>query len=231
MLLTLMAILAVGAWMVWQNPPPALAEMLPFMQPSASADSAGEATSSRVEGVDPNADVPPAAVVESTPTPEATSAPLLPTATPPADVVKATGQPIAATDLEIVPAAAETSTLDFKGLLMQQGRADLAALPVNARVDGTRLVLEGTVEWAEQRAALEFVGRQAPGITDVSIVNVKVKPPATYVVQEGDSLWGISVRIYGDPDQVEELFAANQDVLPTANALSVGMELKVPPVE
>ena len=52
-----------------------------------------------------------------------------------------------------------------------------------------------------------------------------------YFVQEGDSLWAISVRIYGDAGQVEELFAANRDTMTSAGDLSVGMVLNVPPVE
>ena len=98
-------------------------------------------------------------------------------------------------------------------------------------MDGKRLVREGTVEFAEQRAALEFEANQAPGVEDVSVVNVKLRPPQTYIVQEGDSLWAISVRIYGDAAQVEELYAANRDQMTSAGDLRVGMVLAVPVVE
>jgi len=88
-----------------------------------------------------------------------------------------------------------------------------------------------TVEYAEQRAALEFEAKQVPGVENVSVVNVKLRPPQTYTVQDGDSLWAISVRIYGDADQVEELYAANRDQMTSAGDLRVGMVLNVPPVE
>jgi nucleoid-associated protein YgaU len=99
------------------------------------------------------------------------------------------------------------------------------------RVEDKTLILEGTVEYAEQRAALEFEAKQVPGIAGVSLVNVKLRPPQTYTVQEGDSLWAISVRIYGNPDQVEELYAANRDQMTSAGDLRVGMVLAVPVVE
>ncbi|MBK8049937.1 MAG: LysM peptidoglycan-binding domain-containing protein [Anaerolineales bacterium] len=240
MWLVLLGALLVGSWVVWQNPPADMAALLPFLQPALAAESEsvpmttrmGEDTASaKVEGP-ADAPVDPQVVIEPTPSAEPTREPIFPSLTPPANVAALTEEPqITTIDLQSVAIAAEASPFDFKALLRELGRDDLAALPVTARVEGGRLVLEGTVEWAEQRDALEFAGRQGPGIDGVTIANVRVKPPATYVVQEGDSLWGISVRIYGNPDQVEELFAANTDILPSANALSVGMELKVPPIE
>ena len=81
------------------------------------------------------------------------------------------------------------------------------------------------------RTELEELVLRLPGIDAASVVNVLVRPPATYTVQEGDSLWTISLELYGTPDRIEDLFAANRDILPSANALSVGMVLTVPPVE
>jgi nucleoid-associated protein YgaU len=99
------------------------------------------------------------------------------------------------------------------------------------RVEDQTLIFEGLVEYAEQRAALEFEAKQVPGVQDVSVVNVKLRPPQTYTVQEGDSLWAISVRIFGNADQVEELYAANRDQMTSAGDLRVGMVLAVPPLE
>ena len=48
---------------------------------------------------------------------------------------------------------------------------------------------------------------------------------------EGDSLCSVSVRIYGNADQVEELYAANRSQMTSAGDLRVGMVLAVPPVE
>ena len=98
-------------------------------------------------------------------------------------------------------------------------------------MEGGTLVIEGSVASEAARAELEELVLRLPGVDAVSVVNVLVRPPATYTVQEGDSLWTISLELYGTPDRIEDLFAANRDILPSANALSVGMVLQVPPVE
>jgi nucleoid-associated protein YgaU len=140
-------------------------------------------------------------------------------------------QALASTSPNLVVAITDLEERDWKQWLEQKNRADLAALPVTMRVEDKTLILEGTVPFAEQRAALEFEAKQVPGVGDVSVVNVRVRPPATYTVVEGDSLWAISVRIYGNADQVEELYAANRDQMTSAGDLRVGMLLNVPPVE
>jgi nucleoid-associated protein YgaU len=83
----------------------------------------------------------------------------------------------------------------------------------------------------EARDDLAALLARLPRIEEVSVVNVLVRPPATYTVVEGDSLWGISMKLYGNPDRVQALFEANQETLPSADALRVGMVLQVPPLE
>jgi nucleoid-associated protein YgaU len=129
---------------------------------------------------------------------------------------------------DLAARAAAPSDFEWTAYLQQMGAPDLAALPVTARADGKWLILEGTVETAEQRARIGFIAGQAPGFEEVSIVNVLVKLPAEYEVQANDTLWDISVRLYGDASRIDALFAANQDVLPSRDALQVGMKLKVP---
>ena len=36
------------------------------------------------------------------------------------------------------------------------------------------------------------------------------------------------MKLYGTPDRIQDIFAANQAVLPAANALQIGMELQIP---
>jgi nucleoid-associated protein YgaU len=139
--------------------------------------------------------------------------------------------PVASTSDNLAALASNLSVLDWKKWLEQKNRPDLAGLPVTIRVQDKALILEGTVEFAEERAALEFEAKQVPGVESVSVVNVRVRPPETYTVREGDSLWAISVRIYGNADQVEELYAANRNQMTSASDLRVGMELAVPPAE
>lgn len=52
----------------------------------------------------------------------------------------------------------------------------------------------------------------------------------TYVVQQGDSLYAISRKFYGDSAHIDLIFNANRDVLPGKNSLKIGQTLRIPPV-
>jgi len=49
-----------------------------------------------------------------------------------------------------------------------------------------------------------------------------------YVVQSGDSLWTIAVKLFGDGTRSEAIFQANKDRLRTKNDLKVGQKLRLP---
>ncbi len=49
-----------------------------------------------------------------------------------------------------------------------------------------------------------------------------------YTVVEGDNLWNIAHKYYGKGGECKRIQAANQDVLGESNALSVGMQLRLP---
>jgi len=84
-------------------------------------------------------------------------------------------------------------------------------------------------------APLEDV-RQLPRATDpvpVPPQQVPSPPPVqakTYIVQQGDSLYAISRKLYGDSSHIDRIFQANRDSLPSKNSLKVGQTLRIPPV-
>ncbi|TVR51283.1 MAG: LysM peptidoglycan-binding domain-containing protein [Puniceicoccaceae bacterium] len=49
-----------------------------------------------------------------------------------------------------------------------------------------------------------------------------------YVVQPGDTLYRISVHVYGNGNRWQEIFEANRDVIRDPQALRVGAELRIP---
>ena len=50
----------------------------------------------------------------------------------------------------------------------------------------------------------------------------------TYVVQRGDTLYGIARRLYGDGKLWEVIFNANRDRVSSPTQLKVGTELRIP---
>lgn len=235
--LVVLAALVGAGWFIWQQQPGTLAEWLPASgvassnaQPeAANAENPAAATIEPVRSTLPAEPSPTALPAQST-APSSLTFPT-PTIAPNLAESDAVSPAIAANNPLIAISAVDPGKLDWKAYLLAKGRADLADLPVTVRVEGSKLIFEGTVPLAEQRAAIAFEAKQVPGVTDVSVVNVKLRTPETYTVRDGDTLWDISVRIYGTPDQIEELFAANQDQMASASALAVGMVLKVPKAE
>ncbi len=50
----------------------------------------------------------------------------------------------------------------------------------------------------------------------------------TYIVEPGDSLYGISREVYGTGSRWREIFEANSDILSDENSVRVGMRLEIP---
>jgi LysM repeat protein len=58
-----------------------------------------------------------------------------------------------------------------------------------------------------------------------------VSPRATtYLVQKGDSLYGISRKFYGDSSYIDQIFQANRNSLTSKDSLKLGQELIIPAV-
>ena len=53
--------------------------------------------------------------------------------------------------------------------------------------------------------------------------------PRTYTVKAGDTLQSIAQEIYGDATRANLIFEANRDQIKDADAIQVGMVLKIPP--
>lgn len=221
-LAALAALLLLGGWWLWQTPPAWLDAWLPAAQVAAPA------TEQTVRQL-----APPAST--AAPVDAAASEELAPEETPlvaptPAiapDLVANPSEPLAAASPEAIIVA---PPFDLKTVLIEAQRPDLADT-VNGRMEGGTLVVEGTVQSADAREQLLALLKRLPTVEDVSIVNVLVRPPGTYTVKEGDTLWNISMELYGTPDRIQDLFEANQDILPSADALRVGMILQVPPAQ
>jgi nucleoid-associated protein YgaU len=154
---------------------------------------------------------------------------LLPTPTPliAPDLVQpsTTQEPLAA----VTPLDQSATPFDLSAFLAQTNRPELADLEVSALLEGSTLKLQGIVQLFDQRASLIELAGRAPSVETVDAVDLLVRLPETYTVQEGESLWLISYKLYGE-DRVAELYNANLDTLASPEALRVGQTLKVPPL-
>jgi len=60
---------------------------------------------------------------------------------------------------------------------------------------------------------------------------VAEEPPKMYTVSQGDSLYGISVKVFGTPRHYERIYEANRDRIKDPNTLQVGINLRMPDVK
>ena len=67
----------------------------------------------------------------------------------------------------------------------------------------------------------------SPATDPPSVIMPKQK---TYVVQAGDSISSISVKMYGSPLYIDAILEANRETMPSKNHLRVGQQLAMPKV-
>ena len=68
-----------------------------------------------------------------------------------------------------------------------------------------------------------------PSVPPVPAKPPKPSVPRTHIVQQGDSLYAISRKFYGDSAHIDLIFNANRDVLINKRSLKIGQKLRIPP--
>ena len=82
--------------------------------------------------------------------------------------------------------------------------------------------------------ALQPLSTAAGPTSPPSVHPAPVKPSEpsvarTHVVQQGDSLYAISRKFYGDSAHIDLIYNANRDVLINKRSLKIGQKLRIPP--
>ncbi|MEZ4709751.1 MAG: BON domain-containing protein [Caldilineaceae bacterium] len=152
------------------------------------------------------------------------------------DAVPAVEPPPTSTPEPIVdstPAGAlldqDLKPFDILAYLKEAGRPDLAQLSVDAQIRDGELIIYGVVPWAEHRRDILAVTQNVAGVERVNSVDLRVRVPATYTVQEGDTLWIIAYRLYDDPARWPEIVSYNQALIPNPQSLRLGSTIQAPP--
>jgi hypothetical protein len=148
--------------------------------------------------------------------------------------------------LELSPESKESATVEQ--LIVTAEREILRKLPgepyiehleaLGLREENNRLKRELSDMRVRLGLPLETAGAtQSSGSTPLippAVSPVPVKPsepsvPRTHVVQQGDSLYAISRKFYGDSAHIDLIFNANRDVLINKRSLKIGQKLRIPP--
>jgi nucleoid-associated protein YgaU len=77
----------------------------------------------------------------------------------------------------------------------------------------------------------DCAGEKASAPTPAAATPAKeIGPEKVYTVQQGDSLYGISVKLFGTPRHYERIYQANKDRIKDPNTLQVGINLRMPEI-
>jgi nucleoid-associated protein YgaU len=179
----------------------------------------------------PGGEQPPAVPLEPSVDTELVSDPVEPAAAPPVIVPPAPAAAGAVTPAPAVPAQLPATYTVQPGdsfwAIAQRlyGDGNKHALLAAANATGDRLrpgqVL--TVPRPHPDALPPAAAIDLP-----AAVEVPGPQPDQYVVQPGDSLWSIAVKLYNDGTRSKAIFQANRDRLTSENALKVGQTLRLP---
>lgn len=94
----------------------------------------------------------------------------------------------------------------------------ITGYPVNVDVYCNEFVPKGAGAFGDIYYEISFIEAR-----DITIITTKVKAsdipkrqaytPKTYTVVEGDDLWSIALRFYGDSNKWEDIFQANREII------------------
>lgn len=233
--LPVLAMIAVLAW--WQAPllnewvqlviPPAVETIQPAVEAADDSSPSTERTEAPVI-VEPDPTPEPTPLPTPTPFPNLVEAPI-PT---PAAQAEPSPEPIAAsgTASALIAITSAERTFDLTTYLRLMGRGDLADLDISARRQEQTLMLAGVVPSTQDRVDLIALTAKVPNVSEVNAIDLLIRLPETYVVQQDDTLWLIAFVLYGDGARWPEILEANRELLRDGTLLSPGQELVIPPL-
>jgi nucleoid-associated protein YgaU len=102
---------------------------------------------------------------------------------------------------------------------------------LNVQVDGEKATLTGKVDNQEVREKIVLLVGNTEGIgkVDDQLQVTRPEPEAQYYdVKAGDSLSKIAKQVYGDANQYNRIFEANQPMLKDPDKIYPGQKLRIP---
>ncbi|HEY4688469.1 MAG TPA: LysM peptidoglycan-binding domain-containing protein, partial [Anaerolineae bacterium] len=123
------------------------------------------------------------------------------------------------------PIPTATPTPDLAGPVREaiQADPDLSKLNIQVRQEGSSVWLEGEVPTLGVKYQLEALAKTIPGVRLVDVSNLRV----VYTIGAGDTLWDISLAMYGRASLWRFIAAANQ--LSNPRLINPGRALIIPP--
>jgi len=115
----------------------------------------------------------------------------------------------------------------FRRLLELEKDENLRSISVMQ--EGDVLCLSGTVPSDSDVHRAEALARALPGVRGVDTSGLSSMGMTDYVVQDGDTLWDLAVRFYGNGAEWPRIVESNPDLSSDYRNLESGIHLRIPP--
>jgi hypothetical protein len=92
--------------------------------------------------------------------------------------------------------------------------------------------LEGSCDSAEAKEKTVLMAGNMKGVGSVNGDGLSapeaVAEPEYYVIESGDTLWGIAAKFLGNGSKYPEIFEANKEVIEDPDKIFVGQKIRIP---
>ena len=103
---------------------------------------------------------------------------------------------------------------------------------IQVKVEGEKIIATGEAASQEEKEKILLALGNVAGISGVAdqitVTGPVVVASQFVVVQKGDTLSAISLRVYGDANKYQKIFEANKPMLKDPNKIYPGQSLRIP---
>ena len=163
-----------------------------------------------------------------TPTPPVTPAPHVTPATPPALPARHTPPAVAAIPAHLTYVIQDNDSLwSIARRMYGDGHAWTLIAQVNPGLSAARLRTGLKINLPDPAAVHARLGTHAPAPAPARAVAARIQPHSV-TVHEGDTLYNIARKVYGDGEKWDVIYNANKDKLSDPDELPAGVQLTIP---
>lgn len=103
---------------------------------------------------------------------------------------------------------------------------------IQVKVEGEKVIATGEASSQEEKEKILLALGNVAGVSGVedqiTVTGPVVVASQFVVVQKGDTLSAISLRVYGDANKYQKIFEANKPMLKDVNKIYPGQSLRIP---
>lgn len=112
---------------------------------------------------------------------------------------------------------------------IEKNNPGISDLQVDVNDDVATISGTASDQAAFEKAVLIAGNVEGVGKVEASAVSKPAAAESEFLlVEEGDTLWGISERAYGDGSRYTEIFAANREVIEDPDLIFPGQKIRIP---